>query len=425
MRVPVAWLTSLCDPGLPAAELADRLALTGTEAERIERIGVGAAEAFVVGKVLTAERHPDAGRLQVCRVDDGSGEPRTIVCGAPNVAGGQTVAVALPGAVLADGRALGEVTLRGVTSRGMLLAEDELGVGEDHGGIVVLPDELAAGSPLSAYLPIADEVLALEVSPNRPDCLGVYGVARELHAATEAPLAPDPTGRDAEPSGSDRAGDHAQVDIADPDVCLRFTARVFEDVAMGPSPVWLKARLIAAGQRPISNVVDITNYVMLLTGQPMHAFDLDRVRGRQIVVRKARDGELLTTLDGVERTYEDPMALVCDAEGPSSVAGIMGGQVSEVAGGTTRVLMEAATWVGPTSFGPRRGSACARRRAPASRSSFTRTGRSQPSGSAPGSWWSSAGHGSCRARSTPIRGLWSPGSCPCASAGSARCWGSG
>ena len=168
-----------------------------------------------------------------------------------------------------------------------------------------------------------------------------------LHAVTAAPLSEDPTDADAEPSGDDRAEDHASVEIADPEICLRFTARVFEDVKIGPSPPWLKQRLMAAGQRPISNVVDITNYVMLTTAQPLHAFDLDRVRGRSIIVRRAQEGETMTTLDGVERTFSSDMALVCDAEGPSGIAGIMGGEISEVSDSTTRVLMEAATWVGP------------------------------------------------------------------------------
>ena len=344
MRVPVSWLREYCDPPVATRELAERLNLSGTEVARAERVGVPETAEFVVGKVLSAEPHPDADRLTVCEVDDGSGGPRTIVCGAPNVAEGQTVAVARPGATMADGQVLGEAKLRGVVSSGMILAEDEVGIGEDHAGIMVLSEELPAGAPLAEHLQIADEVLDLEVAPNRPDCLGVYGVAREVHALTEAPLAADPTAADVEPEPGDPGVD---VEIADPDICMRFTARVFEDVTIGPSPPWLKARLTASGQRPISNVVDITNYVMLVTSQPLHAFDLDRVRGGRIVVRRAREGETMTTLDGVERTFTTETALVCDAEGPSGIAGIMGGQVSEVSDSTTRVLMEAATWVGP------------------------------------------------------------------------------
>jgi phenylalanyl-tRNA synthetase beta chain len=347
MRVPVAWLREYCDPGLPAEAIADALTMAGIKLERLHRAGVGDPAGFVVGRVLSAEKHPDADRLTVCEVDDGGGEPRTIVCGAPNVAAGQTVAVARPGAIMPDGSKLGEAKLRGVKSSGMILAEDELGIGEDHAGIMVLDDGLAPGAPLADALPIADEVIEVEITPNRPDAMAVYGVARDLHAVTGAPLAEDPTAADAEPSGDDSAEDHATVEIADPEICLRFTARVYENVTIGPSPPWLKQRLLAAGQRPISNVVDITNYVMLLTGQPVHAFDLDEVRGSRIVVRRARDGERMTTLDDVERGFDPEMALVCDAEGPSGIGGIMGGQISEVSGKTTRVLMEMATWVGP------------------------------------------------------------------------------
>jgi phenylalanyl-tRNA synthetase beta chain len=347
MRIPVAWLRSYCDPGLSAEAIADALTHAGVKLERLHRTGVGDPGQFVVGRVLEADRHPDADRLTVCVVDDGGGDSRTIVCGAPNVAAGQTVAVARPGAVMPDGTELGEAKLRGVRSSGMILAEDEVGIGEDHAGIMVLEDGLPPGAPLADHLPIADDVLEIEITPNRPDAMSVYGVARDLHAATTAPLAGDPSAADAEPSGPDSAGDHASVEIVDPEICLRFTARVFEDVRIGPSPLWLKQRLMAAGQRPISNVVDITNYVMLTCGQPLHAFDLDEVRGSRIVVRRAEEGETMTTLDGTERRLGRDVALVCDAEGPSGIAGVMGGRISEVSDSTARVLMEAATWVGP------------------------------------------------------------------------------
>jgi phenylalanyl-tRNA synthetase beta chain len=346
VRVPASWLRSYCDPGLTAEEIADALTMAGVKLERLHRVGVGDPARFVVGRVLESERHPNADRLTVCEVETGKGEPSTIVCGAPNVAAGQTVAVALPGAVMPDGSELGEAKLRGVKSSGMILAEDELGIGEDHAGIIVLPDGLPVGEPLADHLPITDQVLELEITPNRPDTMAVYGVSREVHAVTAAPLAEDPGAADAEPAGDDRAEHYASVEI-DSQICLRFTARVFEDVKIGPSPLWLKQRLTAAGQRPISNVVDITNYVMLALGQPLHAFDLDRVRGSRISVRRAAEGERMATLDGVERTFNSETALVCDAEGPSGIAGIMGGEISEVSDSTRRVLMEAATWVGP------------------------------------------------------------------------------
>jgi phenylalanyl-tRNA synthetase beta chain len=346
MRTPYNWLESYCRSGLSAADLADRLTMTGTKVEALHRVGVGDVSEFVIGRVLSAEKHPDADRLTVCEVDVG-GDKQTIVCGAPNVAAGQTVAVAKPGAIMPDGTQLGRAKLRGVESAGMILAEDEVGISEDHAEIMVLDGGAAPGEPLAQHLPIADEVLELEITPNRPDCLAIFGVAREVHAITGNPLADDPSDADAEASGSDTAEDYCSVEI-DPEICLRFTARVFEDVTIGPSPLWLKQRLTAAGQRPISNVVDITNYVMLLTGQPLHSYDLDEVRGSKIVVRRAQEGERMRTLDGVEREVDPSMALVCDGEGPAGgIAGVMGGESSEVSDKTTRVLMEAATWVGP------------------------------------------------------------------------------
>ena len=328
MKLPLLWLHDYCDPGLPAAELATRLALSGTEVDRVHAHGVGALEHFVVGKVLSAERHPDADRLTVCRVDTGDGAPSQIVCGAPNVAAGQTVAVARPGAVMPDGSRLKRAKLRGQESAGMILAEDEVAIGVEHDGIMVLDDALAAGTPLTEALPIATDVLELEITPNRPDCLGVYGVAREVHAATEAPLAPAPWSDDPHPAGDSIPG--FSVEVRAPDLCPRFTARLFEDVRLGPSPAWLKARLMAAGQRPINNVVDITNYVMLLTGQPMHAFDADLVAGGRLVVRRGRAGETMTTLDDVRRTLDPEVCVIDDAEGPTSIAGVMGGARSEV-----------------------------------------------------------------------------------------------
>ena len=289
MRAPIEWLHEYCAPELSTFELADRLAMTGTEVERVETHGVTALENFVVGKVLDAHQHPDADRLNVCLVDTGDGEPSQIVCGAPNVATGQTVAVARPGAVMPDGTKLKVAKLRGQPSNGMILAEDEVAIGTDHDGIMVLSDDLMPGAPLADVLPIATDVLVLEITPNRPDCLGVYGIAREVHAATGAPLKPPPWTEDPlAPTAGELAA--ASVTVEDPDLCPRFIARAFENVRIGESPRWLKARLMAAGQRPISNVVDVTNYVMLLTGQPMHAFDLDRVAGAQLTVRRARDG---------------------------------------------------------------------------------------------------------------------------------------
>jgi phenylalanyl-tRNA synthetase beta chain len=385
MRVPLEWLREYCDPDLDVHGIEERLTMTGTKVEAIHHHGVGAPERFVVGRVLTCERHPDADRLSVCEVDLGPAAPdgpAKIVCGAPNVAAGQTVAVACPGAVMPDGMQIKRAKLRGVVSEGMICAERELAIGIGGEGILVLDDVLDGerrrqaapsgaqspgqttagapsaegtpppGTPLAGVLPIATEVLELEVTPNRPDCLGVYGVARELHAATGATLVPAPWSEDPGSAGplaaASGATAPAEVEVRCPDLCPRFTARVFENVTVAQSPLWLKARLSAAGQRPINNVVDITNYAMLLVGQPLHAFDLDRVAGGRLVVRRAQEGEQVQTLDGQTRTLDGEMVVIEDGEGPTSIAGLMGGARSEVGEGTTRVLMEVANWDGPS-----------------------------------------------------------------------------
>ena len=375
MKVPFSWLREYCDPGLSADEVAELLSLRSVEVERVSSFGAPSPDGFVVGRVLAAEQHPNADRLRVCTVDAGDGE-RTIVCGAPNVAAGQAVAVGLPGAVLPGGRALDRVNLRGVTSDGMILSEAELGLAGDAEGIAVLAEHLPAaerasasgdpgeagiasppgaagsvagwapGTPLSDVMAVSDQVLELELTPNRSDCLGVYGVAREVHAVTGADLAPPPWKADAEAGGEGEASDYASVAVEVPELCPRFTARVFTDVRVASSPPWLRARLASAGQRPISNVVDVTNYAMLVGAQPLHAFDLDRVPGGELIVRAARAGERLTTLDGIERVLDAETVLVCDREGPSGIAGIMGGAASEVSEETTAVLLEAATWNG-------------------------------------------------------------------------------
>jgi phenylalanyl-tRNA synthetase beta chain len=351
MKVPSAWLRQYCDPKLPPSEIGERLSMSGSELERIARVGVTSADGnknfFRIGRVLSAERHPDAERLKVCSVELAGSDTRTIVCGAPNVGAGEVVLVALPGAVLPDGTKLGRANLRGVVSEGMILSETEVQLGPDAEGIIVLPESYEVGEPAASYLTLGDDVLELEVAPNRPDCLAVYGVARELHALTGAPLAPDPGAEDARADADERAEEVLSVSVDDFELCPRFSVRVFTDVRIGPSPLWLKARLMAVGQRPINNVVDITNYVMLALGQPMHAYDLDRIAGPALHVRRAREGERLTTLDGEQRVFDDDAVLVCDAKGASGIGGIMGGAASEVSGATTRVAMEAATWNGP------------------------------------------------------------------------------
>ena len=328
---------------MPVTELAQRLLFTSCEVERIETRGVADTDGnlglYRVGRVLEAGKHPNADRLQLCSVDVGEGEPRQIVCGAWNFSAGATVAVALPGAVLPDGRMLERATLRGTVSDGMILSEQELELGDDHAGIIVLPDEWEPGTPLSDALPLSDVVLDLETTHNRPDLLGVYGIAREVAAIFDTELAPPP-GVDPEPAGDEPV----PIEIDDLDGCPRYIGRLFRDVTVAPSPHWLKARLVAAGMRPISNVVDVTNYVMHALGSPLHAFDFDTLAGGRIGVRRAKKGERLRTLDGQERALEPEDLLITDGERPIAIAGIMGGEETEVSESTTSVLLEAANF---------------------------------------------------------------------------------
>ena len=298
-----------------------------------------ALENFVVCRWSSAKQHPDADRLTVCMVALGEGDTAQIVCGAPNVAEGQTVAVARPGAVMPGGVKLKKAKLRGVESEGMILAEDEVAIGTLHDGIMVLDDDLRAGDPARGRAPITPDVLEPEITPNRPDRLSIYGLAREVHAATAARAEPPPGRTSAADSTGEIPG--FSIQVRDSELSPRFTARLYEDVKLGESPPWLKARLMAAGQRPISNVVDITNFVMLGSGQPMHAFDADLVAGGRLVVRRAKDGETMTRLDEVERRLDDEDAGDRRRRGPDLDRGVMGGVRSEVNDTTTRVLMEA------------------------------------------------------------------------------------
>ena len=350
MRVPVSWLREYVSFDMPVAELGELLSLTGTKLEALHRRGVPAAalENFRIGRVVSRDQHPNADRLSLCQVDVGEGEPRQIVCGASNFAAGDTVAVALPGAVLPDGTKLKKAKLRGVESDGMMLSERELELSSEHAGIMVLPPDWPVGEPLAQHLAIADDVLEFEITSNRPDCQNVYGIAREVSAVLDTDLAGWP-GAEPAASGIDSVDDHVTARIDAPDMCPRWAGRVFADVRVGPSPPWLKARIVAAGMRPISNVVDITNYVMLEIGEPTHAFDLEKVAGREIIVRRAKDGERVVTLDGQERTLDHDVLVIADAEKPSAVAGLMGSEWSEVGDDTTMVLLECANFDGPTT----------------------------------------------------------------------------
>ena len=328
---------------MPLEELATRLSISTAEVEGIERRGVpeqdGNLGLFRVGRVLEAEKHPNADRLQLCRVDLGEGEPRQIVCGAWNFGAGATVAVALPGAVLPGGLQLEQREVRGQLSDGMILAEDEVELGTDHSGIMVLPPGVEPGTPLADVLPLVEDVLLVEATGNRPDLLSIYGIAREVAALYDLELAPVP-GTDPEP----HADETVDVTVQDFAGCPRYIGRLFREVTIGPSPVWLKARLLTAGMRPISNVVDVTNYVMLALGNPLHAFDLATLHGGRIVVRRALPGETIRTLDGVERRLEPDDLMIADADRSVALAGIMGGEETEIGEGTTDVLLEAANF---------------------------------------------------------------------------------
>jgi phenylalanyl-tRNA synthetase beta chain len=342
LRVPVSWLRDYVPIDMPLDELATRLSISTAEIEGIERRGVsdedGNLGLFRIGKVVEAEKHPNADRLQVCRVDVGEGESRQIVCGAWNFGPGATVAVALPGAVLPGGLKLDQRKVRGELSDGMILAEDEIELGTDHSGIMVLP-ETEPGTPLGDVLPLVDDVLLVESTGNRPDLLSIYGIAREVAALYDLDLAPSP-GIDPEPAGDEPV----DITVDDFEGCPRYIGRLFRNVTIGPSPVWLKSRLNAAGMRPISNVVDATNYVMLALGNPLHAFDLSTLAGERIIVRRARLGETIRTLDGVERRLEESDLVIADAERAVAIAGIMGGEETEIGEGTTDVLLEAANF---------------------------------------------------------------------------------
>ena len=345
MRVSLKWLADYVDVGLSPEELAHRLTMAGLEVETIERIGGDWDEQLItVGEVAAVEPHPNADRLKLAIVDLGDGERMTVVCGAPNVAAGQRVAFARVGAKLIDGRTgkpmeLRPATIRGVESAGMVCSERELGLSDEHEGILVLPDDAPVSMPLARYL--GDVILNLDLTPNRPDWLAMIGVAREVAALTGATVRePEHT---YEESG-EPASAKASVEIADPDLCSRYVATLIEGVRVEPSPRWLQERLLAGGMRPINTVVDITNYVMLELGQPLHAFDFDKLAGGKIVVRRARKGETLVTLDSVERPLTVETLTIADAKVPVAIAGVMGGFDSEVTDKTATILLESATF---------------------------------------------------------------------------------
>ncbi|HAY20951.1 MAG TPA: phenylalanine--tRNA ligase subunit beta [Desulfobacterales bacterium] len=344
MRLSINWLKDFVEVAVPPEELADRLTLAGLEVEAVEIPDVRFV-GVMVGRVEQVAAHPQADRLKLADVFDGRRRYR-VVCGAPNVQAGGLYPFAPVGAVLADGKPLKAVKLRGILSEGMLLAEDELGLSDDHSGLMELPSDLTVGSDLVEALSLRDMVLEVAITPNRPDCLSVLGLAREVSALLDVPLRLPSVELQPDTESIQR---WAAVDIEDPENCPRYTARMVVDLQVRPSPFWLRRRLQVSGFRAINNLVDVTNYVLLEYGQPLHAFDFDCLQGGRIIVRRPRTEETrFTTLDGQDRPLAWETLLICDAAVPVAIAGVMGGQASEVTGDTRRVLIESAYFNPPS-----------------------------------------------------------------------------
>lgn len=342
MKVSLNWLKDYVNISLPVKELEHKLTMSGNEVGRIDIIG-GSWEHVFVGQVIALEKHPNADRLKLVTIDLGK-ERITVVTGAPNMEVGQKVPFAKVGAKLIDGHT-GQVTelkpakIRGVKSEGMACSEKELGISDKHEGIMILPADAPVGVPLAQYL--GDTIFDIKVTPNRPDCLSVIGIAREVAALTDqATQIPDLS----YPEEGDPIQNFISIEIADPELCPRYCASLVTGVKIGPSPQWMQQRLLAGGMRPISNVVDVTNYVMLEYGQPLHAFDYTQIKGKKIIVRRARNDEVLYTLDGMKRELNHDMLVIADEKDPIALAGVMGGADSEVIDSTTSILLESANF---------------------------------------------------------------------------------
>jgi len=342
MKVSLKWLQEYVDIGLPTADLANRLTMAGTEVKVWQVIG-GNWENIVVGQIAAINPHPSADRLTLPTIDLGT-EQQTVVCGAPNLRLGDKVAFARVGAQLIDGHSgqvfrLKSAEIRGVVSNGMVCSEKELGISDSHEGITVLPAEAPVGTPLADYM--GDVIFDLDITPNRPDCLSVIGIAREVAALTGQGLHLPEVGYEESPLPISQ---QISVDIVDPDLCPRYCASLVTGVKVAASPRWMQQKLLAYGMRPINNIVDITNYVMLEYGQPLHAFDYHQIRGKKIIVRRADNGETVVTLDGVKRVLSEDTLVIADEEQAVAIAGVMGGADSEVTQQTTAILLESANF---------------------------------------------------------------------------------
>ncbi len=337
MKISTNWLKEYVAIDIPATDLADKLTMAGLEVEGIsERFQY--LDSVVVGKIIKVEPHPNADKLRLCEVSIGN---RTVpvVCGAPNAKAGMNVPCALPGTALPGGLEVKKSTIRGATSEGMLCSEAELELGPDKSGLMVLSEKLTEGIALNIALNLSDTVLEIGLTPNRPDCLSFIGIAREVSTIVNQPT------RKPEiklPETSGQIDDFTSVTIKSPTLCPRYAARLITDITVAPSPFWLKDRLYSIGLKPINNIVDITNFVMLELGQPLHAFDFDQLSENRIIVQTANHNQLFETLDGKERRLTDETLMICDGEKPVAVAGVMGGVNSEIKENTTRVLLESA-----------------------------------------------------------------------------------
>ncbi|MFZ5763793.1 MAG: phenylalanine--tRNA ligase subunit beta [Thermodesulfobacteriota bacterium] len=337
MKFTLNWLREYLDTDLDAATIAARLSMLGLEVDAVQPLAPELS-GVVVARVEKVERHPNADKLTLCDVSVGEGATRRVVCGAPNVRAGLVTAMALPGAVLPGGFTIKPTKIRGEASEGMLCSAKELGLNGEHAGIMEITAPVAPGQSLVAALGLDDTLIEVDLTPNRPDCASVIGLAREVAAFANAPLKKPVT---ATPHLTGQ-GLPFTVKVEDVAACPRYCARMVRKVKIGPSPWWLQQRLLAVGLRPINNVVDVTNFVMLEYGQPLHAFDFGKLAGGAIVVRRARAGETIATLDGTTRQLDPGMLAICDAEKPVAVAGVMGGANSEVSSDTVTILLESA-----------------------------------------------------------------------------------
>jgi len=337
MKISFNWLNTYIPIDIPAADLADRLTMTGLEVEALyDRFDY--LDRIVAGRVTDIQPHPKADKLKICRVDIG-GASTSVVCGAPNATVDGKYPCALPGARLPGGLTVEKTRIRDAESAGMLCSEGELELGPDFSGLMRLDPDIAEGTPINQALDLSDHVFEIGLTPNRPDCLSFIGIAREAAALTGKPLTL-PTVEPARNPG--RISELTSITLVNPELCPRYAARLVTEITVAPSPFWLQDRLRAIGLKPINNIVDITNFVMMETGQPLHAFDFDRLAGRRIVVQTARSGEPFTTLDGKPHKLTDDTLMICDAEKSVAVAGVMGGENSEISDTTSRVLIESA-----------------------------------------------------------------------------------